>query len=173
MFFLGRTRAHPACSDKYVGDDRENHNLCGDPTDRPYVWRREGVRRDVKEPGDDEHPSPNVDASWLDHAIGRQDVIVLLLGLLSAIVDNVPLVAAAMGMYALSQYPTDSFLWDFMAYCAGAGGSILILGSAAGVVAMGIEKIRFMWYMRKIASLAMLGYFAGALVYVVQFKLLQ
>ncbi|MET4804361.1 sodium:proton antiporter NhaD [Bradyrhizobium sp. LB11.1] len=112
-------------------------------------------------------------AGWLDRAIGRQDVIVLLLGLLSAIVDNVPLVAAAMGMYPLSQYPTDSFLWEFMAYCAGTGGSILILGSAAGVAAMGIEKIQFMWYMRKIASLAMLGYFAGAAVYVVQFRLLH
>lgn len=112
-------------------------------------------------------------AGCLDRAIGRQDVIVLLLGLLSAIVDNIPLVAAAMGMYPLSQYPTDSFLWEFMAYCAGTGGSILILGSAAGVAAMGIEKIEFMWYMRKIALLAMLGYFAGAGVYVLQFRLLH
>lgn len=112
-------------------------------------------------------------ADWLDRAVGRQDVIVLLLGLLSAIVDNVPMVAAAMGMYPLSQYPTDSFLWEFMAYCAGTGGSILIIGSAAGVAAMGIEKIQFIWYMRRIAWLAMLGYFAGAAVYVVQFRLMQ
>jgi Na+/H+ antiporter NhaD/arsenite permease-like protein len=69
-------------------------------------------------------------AGWLDRNIGRQDVIVLLLGLLSAIVDNVPLVAASLGMYPL-RYPTDSFLWEFMAYCAGTGGSILIIGSAA------------------------------------------
>ena len=112
-------------------------------------------------------------AGWLDRIIGRQDVIVLLLGLLSAIVDNVPIVAASIGMYPLSQYPTDSFLWEFMAYCAGTGGSILIIGSAAGVAAMGIEKIQFIWYMRRIAWLAMLGYFAGAVVYVVQFRLLH
>jgi Na+/H+ antiporter NhaD/arsenite permease-like protein len=112
-------------------------------------------------------------ASSLDRAIGRQDVILLLLGLLSAIVDNVPLVAAAMGMYPLSQYPLDSFLWEFLAYCAGTGGSILIIGSAAGVAAMGIEKIQFIWYMRKVALLAMLGYFAGAAVYVVQFRLMH
>ena len=112
-------------------------------------------------------------AGWLDRSVGRQDVIVLLLGLLSAIVDNVPLVAASMGMYPLSQHPTDSFLWHFMAYCAGTGGSILIIGSAAGVAAMGIEKIQFIWYMRRIAWLAMLGYFAGAAVYVAQFKLMH
>ena len=112
-------------------------------------------------------------AGWLDRTVGRQDVIVLLLGLLSAIVDNVPIVAASMGMYPLSQYPTDSFLWEFMAYCAGTGGSILIIGSAAGVAAMGIEKIQFIWYMRRIAWLAMLGYFAGAVVYVLQFRLIH
>jgi Na+/H+ antiporter NhaD/arsenite permease-like protein len=112
-------------------------------------------------------------AGWLDRTIGRQDAIVLLLGLLSAIVDNVPLVAASMGMYPLSQYPTDNFLWEFMAYCAGTGGSILIIGSAAGVAAMGIEKIQFIWYMRRIAWLALLGYFAGAAVYIVQFRLMH
>lgn len=112
-------------------------------------------------------------AGWLDRTVGRQDVIILLLGLLSAIVDNVPLVAASMGMYSLSQYPTDSFLWEFMAYCAGTGGSILIIGSAAGVAAMGIEKIQFIWYMRRIAWLAMLGYFAGAAVYILQFRLMH
>jgi hypothetical protein len=87
-------------------------------------------------------------ATWLDHTIGRQDIIVLLLGLLSAIVDNVPLVAASMGKYPLSRYPTDSFLWECMAYCAGTGRPILIIGSAAGV-AVGIEKIQFIWYMRR------------------------
>jgi Na+/H+ antiporter NhaD/arsenite permease-like protein len=112
-------------------------------------------------------------ASWLERTFSRLDVIVLLLGILSAIVDNVPLVAASMGMYPLSKYPTDSFLWEFMAYCAGTGGSILIIGSAAGVAAMGIEKIQFIWYMRRIGWLAMLGYFAGAIVYVVQFKLMH
>jgi Na+/H+ antiporter NhaD/arsenite permease-like protein len=112
-------------------------------------------------------------AGWLDRSIGRQDVIVLLLGVLSAIVDNVPLVAASMGMFPLSQFPTDSFLWEFMAYCAGTGGSILIIGSAAGVAAMGIEKIQFIWYMRRIAWLAMLGYFAGAAIYEVQFRMMH
>jgi Na+/H+ antiporter NhaD/arsenite permease-like protein len=71
-------------------------------------------------------------------------------------------------MFSLTQYPTDSFLWLFLAYCAGTGGSILIIGSAAGVAAMGLEKIEFMWYARKIGGLALLGYFAGAAWYVVQ-----
>jgi Na+/H+ antiporter NhaD/arsenite permease-like protein len=112
-------------------------------------------------------------AKWLDQSVGRQDVIVVLLGLLSAIVDNVPLVAASMGMYSLTQYPTDSFLWEFIAYCAGTGGSILIIGSAAGVAAMGLEKIHFFWYVRRISGLALLGYFAGAAVYIVQYRLLH
>jgi Na+/H+ antiporter NhaD/arsenite permease-like protein len=112
-------------------------------------------------------------AGWLNRTVGRQDVIVLLLGLLSAIVDNVPLVAASIGMYPLPQYPTDSFLWTFMAYCAGTGGSILIIGSAAGVAAMGIEKIQFIWYMRRISWLALLGYFAGAALFVAQFRMMN
>jgi len=98
-------------------------------------------------------------------------VIVTIIGIVSAIVDNVPLVAASMGMYSLAQYPPDSFLWEFMAYCAGTGGSILIIGSAAGVAAMGLEKIDFIWYVKKISWLALIGYFAGALVYVVQYQL--
>lgn len=110
-------------------------------------------------------------AQWLDQSVGRQDIIVMIIGLVSAIVDNVPLVAASMGMYNLQQYPTDSFLWEFMAYCAGTGGSILIIGSAAGVAAMGLEKIDFIWYMKKISGLALLGYFAGALFYIVEYKL--
>ena len=110
-------------------------------------------------------------AQWLDQTVGRQDIIVILIGLVSAIVDNVPLVAASMGMYDLAQYPVDSFLWEFMAYCAGTGGSILVIGSAAGVAAMGMEKIDFIWYMRKISGLALIGYFAGAAVYIVQYRL--
>lgn len=110
-------------------------------------------------------------AQWLDKTVGREDVIVMIIGLVSAVVDNVPLVAASMGMYSLLQYPPDSFLWEFMAYCAGTGGSILIIGSAAGVAAMGLEKIDFIWYMKRISGLALLGYFAGAVVYIVQFKL--
>jgi Na+/H+ antiporter NhaD/arsenite permease-like protein len=110
-------------------------------------------------------------AQWLEKVVGRLDVIVILIGLVSAIIDNVPLVAASMGMYNLAQYPTDSFLWEFMAYCAGTGGSILIIGSASGVAAMGLEKIHFFWYVRKISGLALVGYFAGALVYIAQYHL--
>jgi Na+/H+ antiporter NhaD/arsenite permease-like protein len=112
-------------------------------------------------------------AAWLDQTIGRQEVIVSLLGLISAVIDNVPLVAAAMGMYSLAQYPADSFLWQFIAYCAGTGGSILIIGSAAGVAAMGLEKIRFAWYAKRIGGLALVGYFAGAAVCILQHRLLQ
>ena len=73
-----------------------------------------------------------------------------------------------MGMYPLAQYPTDSFLWEFMAYCAGTGGSILIIGSAAGIAAMSIEKIEFFWYLKKFSLLALVGYAAGALVYLAE-----
>ncbi len=110
---------------------------------------------------------------WLDTNVGRQDVIVIMLGLLSAVVDNVPLVAASMGMYSLAQHPADSFLWEFVAYCAGTGGSILIIGSAAGVAAMGLEKIHFFWYVRRISGLALLGYFGGVAAYIVQYWLLH
>jgi Na+/H+ antiporter NhaD/arsenite permease-like protein len=112
-------------------------------------------------------------AGWFDQTIGRLDVIVIVIGLVSAIVDNVPLVAASMGMYDLAKYPTDSFIWEFMAYCAGTGGSILIIGSAAGVAAMGLEKIHFFWYARRIGGLALVGYAAGAIAYIVQYKLLH
>jgi Na+/H+ antiporter NhaD/arsenite permease-like protein len=111
-------------------------------------------------------------AIWLDNNVGRVDVIVVIIGIVSAIVDNVPLVAATMGMYDLSAYPTDSFLWKFLAYCAGTGGSILIIGSAAGVAAMGLEKIHFFWYVKKISPYALVGYFAGAGVYLAQQTLL-
>ena len=112
-------------------------------------------------------------AQWLDHTVGRLDLIVTLIGLVSAVVDNVPLVAASMGMYSLTEYPPDSFLWEFMAYCAGTGGSILIIGSAAGVAAMGLEKIDFLWYMKKISLLALLGYFGGAIFYIFQYQWLH
>ena len=108
-------------------------------------------------------------AHWLDQTVGRLDLIVMVIGLASAVVDNVPLVAASMGMYDLAQYPTDSFLWEFMAYCAGTGGSILIIGSAAGVAAMGLERIDFVWYLRKVSAVALAGYLAGALVYLAQY----
>jgi Na+/H+ antiporter NhaD/arsenite permease-like protein len=110
-------------------------------------------------------------AGWLDENVGRLDIIVILIGLASAIVDNVPLVAASMGMYDLAKYPTDHFLWEFLAYCAGTGGSILIIGSAAGVAAMGLEKIHFFWYVKKISGLALIGYLAGAGTYILQYNL--
>jgi Na+/H+ antiporter NhaD/arsenite permease-like protein len=74
-------------------------------------------------------------------------------------------------MYSLDQYGPNSFLWQFLAYCAGTGGSILIIGSAAGVAAMGLERIDFVWYVKKISGLAIAGYFAGALVYIIQISL--
>ncbi len=108
----------------------------------------------------------------LNTFVGNINILVPSLGIFSAIVDNVPLVAAAQGMYSLSIYPTDHYFWEFLAYCAGTGGSILIIGSAAGVAAMGMEKISFFWYAKKISLLAFLGYFAGALVYILQNKLI-
>ncbi|MCF8233360.1 MAG: sodium:proton antiporter NhaD [Bacteroidales bacterium] len=124
-------------------------------------------------------------AGWLDEKLGNIYAINLAIGILSAIVDNVPLVAGAMGMYPtvspefLETLPAanqayqalfiqDGPFWEFLAYCAGTGGSILIIGSAAGVAAMGMEKIDFIWYMKRISLLALLGYFAGALVYYLQ-----
>lgn len=89
------------------------------------------------------------------------DLFVLLIGVGSAIIDNVPLVAASMGMFDMSVYPIDSHIWHFIAYAAGTGGSMLIIGSAAGVVAMGMEKISFFWYLKNIAWLATIGYLAG------------
>jgi Na+/H+ antiporter NhaD/arsenite permease-like protein len=105
-------------------------------------------------------------ANWLTNVIKNESILVLCIGLLSAVVDNVPLVAATQGMFSLEQYPTDHSIWEFLAYTTGTGGSILIIGSAAGVAAMGLEKIDFFWYLKKISGLALLGYIAGALVYV-------
>lgn len=104
-------------------------------------------------------------ATWLGEKFGSIKMIVFIIGLLSSVVDNVPLVAAVMGMYPLSSYPMDSLLWEFAAYCAGTGGSILIIGSAAGVATMGIEKISFGWFLKHIAPLALLGYAVGAACY--------
>ena len=91
-----------------------------------------------------------------------------IIGVLSSIVDNVPLVAGCMGMYpveALGDMAVDGIFWQLLAYCAGVGGSILIIGSAAGVVVMGLEKITFGWYMKRISWIALLGYLAGILSY--------
>ncbi len=102
---------------------------------------------------------------WLSNTIGDDHVIAFITGLLSAVVDNVPLVAAGIEMYDM---PTDDPFWMMLAYCAGTGGSCLIIGSAAGVAAMGLEHINFVWYLKKIAPYAFLGYAAGFGVYLLQ-----
>ena len=116
-------------------------------------------------------------AEWLDREVHNIYVINILLGILSSIVDNVPLVAAAMGMYPvadpgstgyLAHFVVDGTFWEFLSYCAGVGGSILIIGSAAGVIAMGLEKISFGWYLKRISWLALIGYLAGAAVYMAE-----
>tara|TARA_R110001592_G_scaffold358304_1_gene662964 strand:- start:926 stop:2233 length:1308 start_codon:yes stop_codon:yes gene_type:complete len=104
-------------------------------------------------------------ATILDKNFDSIYVINTLIGALSSVIDNVPLVAGAMGMYSLNVYPVDSDFWELLAYCAGTGGSILIIGSAAGVAIMGIFKIDFIWYMKKISLLAILGYLAGIATY--------
>lgn len=100
-------------------------------------------------------------AIWLDSHIGNTAIIATIIGLASSIVDNVPLVAASMGMYDIAHYPQDSEFWQLVAYCAGTGGSILVIGSAAGVVFMGLEKVDFFWYLKRISLAALVGYFAG------------
>jgi Na+/H+ antiporter NhaD/arsenite permease-like protein len=85
---------------------------------------------------------------------------------LSSVIDNVPLVAAVQGMYGLNIYPTDHYFWEFLAYAAGTGGSILIIGSAAGIAAMGMEKISFFWFLKRFSILALLGYLSGAFTYI-------
>lgn len=113
-------------------------------------------------------------ASILDKSVGDIYVLNILIGALSAIVDNVPLVAAAQGMYEIAPegvYGVDGTFWTFLAYCAGTGGSMLIIGSAAGVAAMGLERIPFGWYLKKISLLALLGYLAGAGVFILLIQL--
>ncbi len=107
-------------------------------------------------------------SGWMSETIGNINVIIISIGLLSSIVDNVPLVAAAQGMYSMVQYPPDHYFWEFLAYATGTGGSVLIIGSAAGVAAMGMAKINFFWYLRKISLLALFGYLAGAFAYILQ-----
>jgi NhaD family Na+/H+ antiporter len=110
-------------------------------------------------------------AASMNNNIHNINVITVAIGLLSAVVDNVPLMAAVQGMYSLEQYPTDHYFWEFMAYCSGTGGSALIIGSAAGVAAMGMENIPFFWYLKKISWLALLGYLAGAAFFLLQHSL--
>lgn len=106
-------------------------------------------------------------SAYLAETIGDNRIIITLIGLLSAVVDNVPLVAASMGMYSLDVYPQDHMIWEYLAYCAGTGGSILIIGSAAGVAVMGMEKVDFIWYLKRVSFIAALGYFSGAAAYLV------
>lgn len=119
-------------------------------------------------------------ASWLDTNVRNIYAINIIIGVISAIVDNVPLVAASMGMYTIadidsvgyvSNFVQDGNFWSFLAYCAGTGGSILIIGSAAGVAAMGLEKIDFIWYLKRISWIALSGYIAGALTFYLQIHL--
>ena len=106
-------------------------------------------------------------ATWMDKTINNTTLVATFIGLASAIIDNVPLVAASMGMYSMTTYPMDHEFWELIAYCAGTGGSILIIGSAAGVVFMGLEKVYFGWYLRRISLPAALGYFAGIGAYMI------
>ncbi len=119
-------------------------------------------------------------SKYLDENLGNIYLIDLAIGILSSIVDNVPLVAGAMGMYPIAEagatgyaasFVQDGVFWEFLAYTAGTGGSMLIIGSAAGVAAMGLEKIDFIWYLKKITWLALIGYLAGAAVYYLEFAL--
>ncbi|MDD6209540.1 MAG: sodium:proton antiporter NhaD [Bacteroidales bacterium] len=122
-------------------------------------------------------------SDFLDNKIGNVYAINLIIGIMSAVIDNVPLVAGAMGMYTIVDPDTlstaanpeylrffvqDGIFWQFLAYCSGVGGSILIIGSAAGVVAMALEKINFIWYLKKISLLALAGYSSGAIIYILQ-----
>ena len=106
--------------------------------------------------------------AWMNENLKDQNIIVMSIGVLSSVIDNVPLVAATQGMYGLDKYPTNHYFWEFLAYCSGTGGSLLIIGSASGIAAMGIERIRFFWYLKRIAWLALIGYIAGAVVYILQ-----
>jgi Na+/H+ antiporter NhaD/arsenite permease-like protein len=108
-------------------------------------------------------------AGWLTDNVPNMQVVALIIGLLSAIVDNVPLVAAGIGMY---DFPKDDSFWLFLAYCAGTGGSCLIIGSAAGVAAMGLERIDFIWYIKRVSLWALVGYLGGAGVFLIQEKLI-
>lgn len=107
-------------------------------------------------------------ATYLDHTIGNIKFIAMLIGLLSSVLDNVPMVAALQSMYSLDMYPTDHYFWEFLAYTAGTGGSVLIIGSAAGVAVMGIEKIDFFWYLKNISWVALIGFITGALVFILE-----
>lgn len=112
-------------------------------------------------------------AEHLQNAVPNTEIVMVILGVLSAIIDNVPLVAAVMGMYPMDLYPMDDKIWQLIAFTAGTGGSMLIIGSAAGVAAMGMERIDFIWYLKKIAWLAMIGFLAGALAFIALYPIIH
>jgi Na+/H+ antiporter NhaD/arsenite permease-like protein len=112
-------------------------------------------------------------AEYLSANLPSLDIIATVIGLASALIDNVPLVAATMGMYDLSQFGTDDRLWQLIALCAGTGGSILVIGSASGVALMGLEKVDFLWYAKKVSIGAAIGYFAGIATYLAQDAVLK
>ena len=107
-------------------------------------------------------------ASTLNSSIGNINLVAICIGLLSAVFDNVPLVAALQSMYSLNDYPQDHYFWELLAFTAGTGGSCLIIGSAAGVAVMGIEKIDFFWYLKKISWIALIGFMAGVATFLIQ-----
>jgi Na+/H+ antiporter NhaD/arsenite permease-like protein len=112
-------------------------------------------------------------AVFLSNNLPSLDIIATVIGLASALIDNVPLVAATMGMYDLADYGTDDKLWQLIALCAGTGGSILVIGSASGVALMGLEKVDFLWYAKRVSIGATVGYFAGIATYLVQDAILS
>ncbi len=110
-------------------------------------------------------------AIWMNTYLKNTEIIVIFMGMMSSIIDNVPLTAAAMGMYDLTVYAVDSKFWEMLVYSVGTGGSILIVGSAAGVIVMGMEKISFVWYLKKISLPTLLGYFLGILSFLMIYSL--
>lgn len=112
-------------------------------------------------------------ANFLIENLPNKDSMIVSIGFLSSIVDNGSLVAATQGMFSLTDYPTDHTLWEFIALCAGTGGSMLVIGSAAGIAVMEKEKITFMWYLKKITPLAVAGYIAGIVTYLIQTLLIH
>ncbi|MGN1172872.1 MAG: sodium:proton antiporter, partial [Muribaculaceae bacterium] len=122
-------------------------------------------------------------SQFLDEKIHNIYAINVLLGMLSSVVDNVPLVAGVMGMYPVeliadpasyqAYFMVDGAFWEFLSYCAGVGGNLLIIGSAAGVIAMGLDKISFGWYLKKFTGIALAGYLSGAAVYMLEVWLLK
>ena len=107
-------------------------------------------------------------ASTLNSSVGNINVVAICIGLLSAVFDNVPLMAALQSMYSLNDYPQDHYFWELLAFTAGTGGSCLIIGSAAGVAVMGIEKIDFFWYLKKMSWIALIGFMAGVGTFLIQ-----